>query len=323
MSAPSRLTRPGSSRSIGAASSRRICDSTTGPVALCGGVRLVVVLRSHHAQPDHVSVAAGRAACRCRAAVLPSRTGLGATALLLYLAFVLDCTDGQLARLRGQTSSVGSYLDFLMDEIKAVALIAAVAGRLALDRSLVPGLATLAAQVPSLPLLPDARLLWLGLGLAGVVIAASGISITTFMRRQEYFEAVHGKPAEKVPGFTALRAAESTPAPRPSPVKRLLLLPVRILEMARQADAALSGVVLHSRPARSHWWFLLPYLAAHTMYLGRSALIVLFHLGQTGPAAGPGSVIMQRRALLRLGLSATATSLASALPAVAAWPPRT
>ena len=286
MSAPSRLARPGVveiyRRSL-KPQDLRFNNWACRPLAAV----FVWLLFYVPITPNQITFLSLLVALLADAALLfcPGRTGLGAAALLLYLAFVLDCTDGQLARLRGQTSSVGSYLDFLMDEIKAVALIAAVAGRLALDRSLVPGLATLAAQVPSLPLLPDARLLWLGLGLAGVVIAASGISITTFMRRPEYFEAVHGKPAEKVPGFTALRAAESTPAPRPSPIKRLLLLPVRILEW-------LGKLTLHY-PAWFYIpallghieWFLLPYLAAHTMYLGRSALIVLFHLGR--PARPP------------------------------------
>lgn len=215
----------------------------------------------------------------------PGYTGLWSAALLLYLAFVLDCTDGQLARLRGQTSSVGSYLDFLMDEIKAVALIAAVAGRLAVDATPIPGLALLTQLVPTLPILPEARLLWLGAGMAGVVVAASGISITTFMRRPEYFEAVHGKPAERVPGFTALRAAEPTPTAAPSLVKRVVLLPIRILEW-------LGKLTLHY-PAWFYIpallghieWFLLPYLAAHAMYLARSALIVLIRLGR--PASPP------------------------------------
>jgi hypothetical protein len=210
----------------------------------------------------------------------PGRTGLGAAALLLYLAFVLDCTDGQLARLRGQTSSVGSYLDFLMDEIKAVALIAAVAGRLALDQTTVPGLAWLTAQLPTLSPLPAARLAWLGLGLVGVVIAASGISITTFMRRPEYFEAVHGKPAEKVPGFTALRAAETTPAPPASPLKRLVMLPIRTLEWLGKLTLHYPAWFYIPALLGQIEWFLLPYLAAHTLYLGRSALIVLVRLGR-------------------------------------------
>ena len=43
---------------------------------------------------------------------------------------MLDCADGQLARLKGTSSPVGAHLDFLMDELKAFALVAAIAIRL-------------------------------------------------------------------------------------------------------------------------------------------------------------------------------------------------
>lgn len=214
----------------------------------------------------------------------PGYTGLWSAALLLYLAFVLDCTDGQLARLRGQTSNVGSYLDFLMDEIKAVALIASVASRLAIDQTPLPGADLLAGLLT----LPDPRVLWLAVGLGGVAAASSGMSITTFVRRPEYFEAVHGTRPEKVPGFTALRAAgAASPAPPPSLPKRLILLPVRVLEW-------LGKLTLHY-PAWFYIpallghieWFLLPYLAAHILYLGRSALVVLIRLGRPLRPAGP------------------------------------
>ena len=47
---------------------------------------------------------------------------------------MLDCADGQLARLKGTSSPVGAHLDFLMDELKAFTLVAAVAVRLWLPR---------------------------------------------------------------------------------------------------------------------------------------------------------------------------------------------
>ena len=43
---------------------------------------------------------------------------------------MLDCADGQLARLKGTSSPVGAHLDFLMDELKAFVLVAAIAIRL-------------------------------------------------------------------------------------------------------------------------------------------------------------------------------------------------
>lgn len=208
----------------------------------------------------------------------PGRTGLAVAALLLYLSFVLDCADGQLARIKNMSSSVGSYLDFLMDEIKCVALIGCVAGRLSLDGVVVP----MASAVPMFDGITP-RTFWLAFGMLGVAIAASGCSITTFMRRPEYFEAVTGKKSERVPGFTALRESsddQQAPKAAPSALKRLIFAPIRVVEW-------LGKLTLHY-PAWFYVpallgrleWFLIPYLAAHTMYLLRSSAIVLIRLGR-------------------------------------------
>lgn len=240
----------------------------------------VYLLYSTRATPNQITFLSLFVALLADAALLgcPGRVGLAAAALLLYLSFVLDCTDGQLARVTGQSSNVGSYLDFLMDEIKAVALIAAVAGRLAIDQMAQPGLSD--AGLP-------ANIAWLAFGLFGVVMAASGCSMTTFMRRPEYFESVTGQKSERVPGFTALRTAapaggEAQPAPPAgsSPLRTLILLPIRALEW-------LGKLTLHY-PAWFYIpallghieWFLIPYVAAHTLYLGRSGLVVLVKLGR-------------------------------------------
>src|SRR5262249_6194689 len=97
---------------------------------------------------------------------LPGWGGLVIAALVLQASYVLDCVDGQLARLRGTSTPVGAHLDFLMDELKAFALLAAVTLRLWLEHDRDPS--------------------WLVIGLAGLVIVASAISLTTFMRRPEY-----------------------------------------------------------------------------------------------------------------------------------------
>lgn len=83
----------------------------------------------------------------------------------IIVSFVVDCADGQLARIRGTSSPIGHHLDFLMDEIKAFFVM----GGLTVREWLRTG--------------DDWRLLF---GLAGVVAVASGISLTTFMRRPEY-----------------------------------------------------------------------------------------------------------------------------------------
>lgn len=84
---------------------------------------------------------------------------------VLEFAYVLDCVDGQLARLRGTSSPIGAHLDFLMDELKAFLLVAAVAVRL---------------------WLADGQPRWLLEGLVALVAVASAISLTTFLRRPEY-----------------------------------------------------------------------------------------------------------------------------------------
>jgi len=98
-------------------------------------------------------------------ALLPSWGALIGAAAIIELSYVLDCADGQLARLKGTSSPVGAHLDFLMDELKAFALIAAIAIRLWLPAH-------------------DAR--WLLEGLGGLVAVAAAISLTTFVRRPEY-----------------------------------------------------------------------------------------------------------------------------------------
>jgi phosphatidylglycerophosphate synthase len=98
-------------------------------------------------------------------ALLPSWGALVAGAAIIEFSYVLDCADGQLARLKGTSSPVGAHLDFLMDELKAFALVAAIAVRL---------------------WLPARDPFWLLEGLAGLVAVAGAISLTTFVRRPEY-----------------------------------------------------------------------------------------------------------------------------------------
>jgi phosphatidylglycerophosphate synthase len=92
---------------------------------------------------------------------LPGRLGLIAAVLVYQASYVLDCADGMLARWRGIASSAGHLLDFLMDELKAFAIVAAAAVRLHLEH-------------------PEQPFLLVGLG--GLVALASGIALTSFQR---------------------------------------------------------------------------------------------------------------------------------------------
>jgi hypothetical protein len=128
---------------------------------------VVYALRSTPVTPNQVTfLSALLAAGACAMiALLPGHGWLAAAALVLETSFVLDCADGQLARLRRTASPLGHLLDFLMDELKAMLLIACTATRLWREGA-------------------DDRLLLVGLG--ALFCVASGIALTSFMRRPEY-----------------------------------------------------------------------------------------------------------------------------------------
>ncbi|HEY4186091.1 MAG TPA: CDP-alcohol phosphatidyltransferase family protein [Polyangia bacterium] len=164
---------------------------------------VLVPLGSTRVTPNQVTLAtlvvfAGAAVTM---ALAPTWGGLLAAVGLLEFAYVLDCVDGQLARLRGTSSPVGAHLDFLMDELKAFLLVAAVGVRL---------------------WRADGEARWLLEGLLALVAVASAISLTTFVRRPEYAAATgaarqqgrgdygEGFAAEAPPaGFSVKRAIES------------------------------------------------------------------------------------------------------------------
>jgi len=178
--------------------------------------------------------------------------GMLLAALVLQLSYLVDCADGQLARLKGMTSEVGAHLDFLMDEIKALVLVAAVAIRL---------WRVYEEQA------------WLIAGIAAVILVAVATSLTTFVRRPEYA----GK--EIKPG----QSAKKKPMPASVPGKAIWLveriasffvhypswfLYVALLDFLPQVDGALVFFVL----------FTGVYLA----YTGRTSLAILFRLGHPG-----------------------------------------
>jgi phosphatidylglycerophosphate synthase len=128
---------------------------------------LVWALRGTKVTPNQVTfLSAAIAAGACAMfALLPGHGWLIAAAAVFELSFVLDCADGQLARLRRSSSPLGHLLDFLMDELKAMLLYGCVAVRLWRDTG-------------------DERVLLVGL--AALFCLASGIALTSFMRRPEY-----------------------------------------------------------------------------------------------------------------------------------------
>ncbi|HET6149504.1 MAG TPA: CDP-alcohol phosphatidyltransferase family protein [Polyangia bacterium] len=173
---------------------------------------------------------------------------------VIELSYVLDCADGQLARLKGTSSPVGAHLDFLMDELKAFLLIAAVGIRL---------------------WLASARTWWLVEALLGLVIVASAISLTTFLRRPEYAAATGAKvgtgAGDYGAGFEAAPPAGG-------------LSPLRALEALGKLIIHYPSYILFVALADRIDIFLHAYLLMNGAYAARSLLGITLRLGR-GPAA--------------------------------------
>ncbi len=114
----------------------------------------------------------------------PDAMGFLFTVLLIQLAYVLDCVDGQLARIKHMTSEAGAYLDFLIDEIKAVLMMGGIGAHLWLRYD---------------------EPLYLIVGILGGALVSIATSLTTFVRRPEYTG------VDIKPGESARRAAEKPP----------------------------------------------------------------------------------------------------------------
>lgn len=206
---------------------------------------LVWMLQGTRVTPNQVSFLAITVAAGGCAILIFWRTWLGlvVAGLTLQLAYVIDCVDGQLARVKSMASPVGALLDFMLDEVKAFMVIASASARLYLQ-----------SENPR----------WLLIGLGGLAVAATGITLTTFMRRDEYRQATGAPPVAP-----ATERAEFLPRS---------WSPVALIE-------ALGRYVLHY----PSWFlfvcafnrldiFLYAYLGAHLLYLGRASLTILVKL---------------------------------------------
>jgi len=203
------------------------------------------LLRKTAITPNQVTFASLLVALGGAALMIAWRTwpGLIASALVLQLSYVLDCVDGQLARLKSMSTPVGAHLDFLMDELKAFVVLGAVGARLWLVSS-------------------EVRYLLVTIG--GLVVVASAISLTTFMRRPEY------APPPPTSGM-----APPPPWPR-HPVK----IAVRLALAAAKYVAHYPSYMLWLAFADRIDLYLFAYIAVHIVYVARSMLAIVFKLGR-------------------------------------------
>jgi phosphatidylglycerophosphate synthase len=136
---------------------------------VCRPVAAVVVhaVAGTRVTPNQITLAALVVALASAAllVVLPGHAGLVVAIVVFELSYVLDCADGMLARLRKVQSVQGHLFDFLMDELKAFVVLAAASLRLFFEHGRDPT--------------------YLVVGLFGLVALASGVALTTFVRRPE------------------------------------------------------------------------------------------------------------------------------------------
>lgn len=170
--------------------------------------------------------------------------GVVVAAAVFELSFILDCVDGMLARLRKIASPLGHLLDFLMDELKAMLIYGCVTVRLWRESG-------------------DDYLLIVGI--AGLFCLASGIALTSFMRRPEY--------SGKAP------TEDGDPAQvggRKGPVGAV----ISTLEWAARVVVHYPQYIWICAAANRIDIYFWAYGAVNVLYLGLSLLKVFFRLGR-------------------------------------------
>jgi phosphatidylglycerophosphate synthase len=251
---------------------------------VCRPLAAVVVygLRGTRVAPNQVtffSLLLAWAAAACLTAI-EWPLGLWLGVAVFEVSYVFDKVDGMLARSRGVQSPTGHLLDFLMDEIKAFSIVAAMA----------VGAYLHTGQV--------AMLLW---GLVGVVCLASGIGITTFQRRPEVLAAAAAARAMSVAPVAGLVAEGA----RPVDVAEGARAPVGDVGRAPSKSELGSAVRLAEKVGRffihypSYIWlaavfgdarvYLYPYVMVNALYCARSMLGLVLVYGGPVPRSVAGA----------------------------------
>ena len=178
---------------------------------------------------------------------LPGRWWLLAAIGVLELSFIFDCVDGMLARARQTTSHLGHFLDFLMDEVKAMLVFGCVTVRLWIETG---------------------EVLFLLSGLGGLFLLATGLMLTTFVRRPEYGAA---PPTEDGQPHKRIRRGG------------VLGLPIAAIELlARIVVQYPSHIWLWAAIDRIDIFFWV-YAGTNALYVAQMFLILLVRLGGFAP----------------------------------------
>ncbi|MGK0358420.1 MAG: phosphatidylglycerophosphate synthase [Bradymonadia bacterium] len=173
---------------------------------------------------------------------VPGWLGLVLGVVAVELSYIFDCVDGQLARVTGRSSPVGGLFDFLMDELKAYVLVAALAARWYLH--------------------DGGGVLALFVGLGTLVVVASAIALTKFTRTAEYAEATG----------TAQVQNGTSAGQRKGPLWPIMMA----ARLISQYPVTLPIFAVFGRMDI----FLYAYAGVHVLYLGQTTLGVLLKLAR-------------------------------------------
>jgi phosphatidylglycerophosphate synthase len=213
---------------------------------VCRPVAAVVVsaIAGTRVTPNQITISAVFVALVSVAILLlvPGYVGLVLAVVVFELSYVLDCADGMLARFRGTASPVGHLLDFLMDELKAFLLLAAVSVRLFREHA-------------------DVR--YLLAGLFGLVALASGIALTTFVRRPE---------------IAGPRASDEAALAAP---KSFIRRAIAVIESGAKFLIHYPSYLLYVGISGRLEWYFLPYVAVNALYAARAFAGVAWRFGRS------------------------------------------
>jgi phosphatidylglycerophosphate synthase len=236
---------------------------------------LVLALRHTRVTPNQVTLAS-LVVCALAGAMLLWSDGYAwvlAAVVVFEISFILDCADGQLARLRGRASVLGHLLDFLTDEIKAMLLYGCVSvhlWRFSGDEG------------------------YLVTGVAGMFFLASGIALTSFIRRPEY-----GAPPPTADG-------------QPAVIQRrlgLVGMGISLLEHAARVVVHYpSYILLLAAIDRIDIYFWV-YSVVNALYMARTLALVTLRLGRFDPR--PATVVTPAQLTAPAAPAATAPEVAT------------
>lgn len=173
--------------------------------------------------------------------------GLIAATLIYQLAFVLDCADGQLARIKNIQSKIGDSLDSLFDGAKALIILTAVSLRLFFIHQ---------------------NSLYLILGIGGLLLVATSLMLTRFTRTEEYLES-----AERIKNYKSQNSGGRSGERISSPFVSSAQTAIKMLEKIGKFLIHYPSYIIYFALMNKMEWFLCIYAGVYVLCTLRILLL--------------------------------------------------